>query len=239
MHNFVLIHGAWHNAKLLQPVANYIEKQGYKVNLPTLLGNKISDKKNFTLDDVIEDTKNYLIQNDISDAVLVAHSYSGFIITKLAQIIPKRIKRLVYCNAFVPLNNESLFDLIPKDTKLLLSSLKKKDNSIMLPFNIWRNFFMNDSNLEVAKKFYEQLNPHPFETLNQKITLKFHPAKMNVDKSYINATEDTALPHSYGWHPRLSERLGIFRLIQTKGSHQLCLTNPKKLAKKIILAGSD
>lgn len=42
-----------------------------------------------------------------------------------------------------------------------------------------------------------------------------------------------------GWHPRLSEKLGLFRLVQTPGSHELVFTNPKLLAEKIIEAGRD
>jgi hypothetical protein len=47
------------------------------------------------------------------------------------------------------------------------------------------------------------------------------------------------MPHSLPWHPRLSEKLGLFRLVQTHGSHELCFTNPEALAKKIMIAGRD
>jgi hypothetical protein len=62
---------------------------------------------------------------------------------------------------------------------------------------------------------------------------------MQVGKSYINCTEDTALPHSYPWHPRLSEKLGLFRLIQIPGGHEICFTHPERLARAIIAAGRD
>jgi hypothetical protein len=62
---------------------------------------------------------------------------------------------------------------------------------------------------------------------------------MAIAKSYINATEDTALPQSLGWHPRLSEKLGLFRLVQLNGSHEVCFSNPELIASKIIEAGRD
>ena len=57
------------------------------------------------------------------------------------------------------------------------------------------------------------------------------PADMQIPKSYINCTEDTALPHSLPYHPRLSEKLGLYRLVQTPGSHEICFTNPELLGR--------
>jgi hypothetical protein len=62
---------------------------------------------------------------------------------------------------------------------------------------------------------------------------------MTLPKSYINCTEDTAMPHGLPWHPRLSQKLGLFRLVQTPGSHELCFSNPPRLAQAIIEAGRD
>jgi hypothetical protein len=42
-----------------------------------------------------------------------------------------------------------------------------------------------------------------------------------------------------GWHPRMSSRLGLYRLVQMPGSHELIFTNPNLLTDKIIEAGRD
>jgi hypothetical protein len=60
-----------------------------------------------------------------------------------------------------------------------------------------------------------------------------------MGKSYINCQQDTALPHSLPWHPRLSEKLGLFRLVECAGSHELCFTDPQRLADAIERAGRD
>ena len=41
------------------------------------------------------------------------------------------------------------------------------------------------------------------------------------------------------WHPRLSEKLGLFRLIQIPGGHEVCFTAPERLAQAIMDAGRD
>jgi len=39
--------------------------------------------------------------------------------------------------------------------------------------------------------------------------------------------------------PASVEKLGLFRLVQVPGSHELCFTNPKALAQAIGDAGRD
>jgi hypothetical protein len=41
------------------------------------------------------------------------------------------------------------------------------------------------------------------------------------------------------WHPRLSEKLGLYRLVLAEGGHEVCFSNPKLLAAKIMEAGRD
>jgi hypothetical protein len=77
------------------------------------------------------------------------------------------------------------------------------------------------------------------QTFRDKICLSTNPIDLKIPKSFINCTEDTAAPHSHPWHPRLSEKLGLFRLIQIPGSHEICFTNPALLARAIMDAGRD
>src|SRR5215467_13217101 len=119
------------------------------------------------------------------------------------------------------------------------SAAEKGDGSVMLPFQVWRETLINDADLETAECAYKLLNPHPLKTLTDKISLKINPADMSIGKSYINGTEDISLPRQHPWHPRLSQKLGLFRLIQISGSHELCFSNPVRLARAIMDAGRD
>jgi hypothetical protein len=42
-----------------------------------------------------------------------------------------------------------------------------------------------------------------------------------------------------GWHPRMSSRLGPFRLVQLPGSQQAIFTKPITVADEIVEAGRD
>jgi len=64
------------------------------------------------LDTHIADIVNILSWKDLRDVVLVGHSYGGLIITSVADKAAERIKHLVYLDAHVSVNGQSLFDLM-------------------------------------------------------------------------------------------------------------------------------
>jgi pimeloyl-ACP methyl ester carboxylesterase len=241
MSTYVLVHGAWHTGKELEPTAAPIRAAGHQVHTPTIAGNRPGDSKKTGLDEAINSIVDYLASNKLRDVVLMGHSYGGMIITGVADRAADRIRRLVYWNAFVPNNGESLNDMVPPPYAELFDQIaaQRGDGSVVLPFPIWREVFINDADAELAQKAYDVLNPHPLNTLSDKISLKTNPGDMQIAKSYVNCTEDTSLPHHYPWHPRLSQKLGLFRLVQVPGSHELCFTNPKLLADAIMRAGRD
>ena len=163
------------------------------------------------------------------------------IITGVADRIPKHIRRLVYWNAFVPNDGEGIYDMLPEQHVELFAAIaaERGDGCVVLPFQIWREAFINDVDLGTAQRAYDMLNPHSIKTLSDKISLKTNPAEIAVAKSYVNCTEDISLPHHYPWHPRLSQKLGLFRLVQVSGSHELCFSNPARLAQAMMQVGIE
>src|SRR5262252_4765291 len=102
MGTYVLVHGAWHTGKELEPVATSIKAAGHEPFTPTIKGNRPGDPQTVGLAEAIESIVDYLFENNLRDIVLVGHSYAGMIITGVADSVPGRIRRLVYWNAFVP-----------------------------------------------------------------------------------------------------------------------------------------
>ena len=63
----------------------------------------------------------------------------------------------------------------------------------MLPFSIWREAFINDADLDVARASYEQLSPAPYQQITEPLDLrKFYT--LDTPRSYLNGTEDIAIP---------------------------------------------
>ncbi|MSR13911.1 MAG: alpha/beta hydrolase [Gammaproteobacteria bacterium] len=239
MSTFVIVHGAWHTGAEFESTAAPLRAAGHIVHLPTLAGNRAGDPRSVGLAEAIDSLVAFLGEADLHDVVLVGHSYGGMVITGAADRELARIRRLVYWNAFVPNDGEALIDMVPPQYLEMFESLVATDGSLLLPFSIWREAFINDADLALAESSYRKLNPHPWRTFSDKIRLTRNPAAFTVGKSYINCTEDTSLPHTLPWHPRLSQKLGLFRLVQVPGSHELCFTAPARLAQAILDAGRD
>jgi pimeloyl-ACP methyl ester carboxylesterase len=211
------------------------------VHCPTVAGNRADDDRSTVgLEQAIASIIAFLEDNDLRDVRLVGHSYGGMVISGVADRVPDRLRRIVYVNAFVPLDGQCLNDMVPAPYIELFDGLAAaNDNAVMLPFAIWREAFINDADLPLAESAYAKLNPHPYRTFTDAIGLKQPLAELAVGKSYLNCQQDIALPHSMPWHPRLSERLGLFRLIECPGSHELWFSDPQRIAQAVLDAGRD
>jgi pimeloyl-ACP methyl ester carboxylesterase len=59
----------------------------------------------------INDVLGVIEFEDLRDCILVGHSYGGMVATGVADRVPERIQHVIYLDAFVPGNGQSLFDL--------------------------------------------------------------------------------------------------------------------------------
>jgi len=240
-YRFVLVHGSWHHGGLWKPVADQLDVGGHKVTTPTIAGHGKDADKDVSHDDCVQSIVDHIVGDDLSDVVLVGHSFGGTVIARVAGEIPERVRRLVFWNAFVPEHGNCLNDEVPPHYQELFDGLAQEsdDNTVMLPWPIWREAFINDADEELARSTYEELSPEPYRCFTDKLDLDaFYASK--IPRSYLNCTEDIALPPGkWGWHPRFSARLGLCRLVQMPGSHEAMFTNPTLLAQKIVEAGRD
>jgi pimeloyl-ACP methyl ester carboxylesterase len=249
MSTFVLVHGSWHDGSAWNAVIQHLEARGHQAFAPTIAGHGKGVNKNVNHAQCTQSIVDYIVDKDLTDIVLLGHSFGGTIIAKVAEEISggvppgqrQRIRRLIFFDAFILNDGESLRDNLPFPTQELFDDLVEAsdDNTMMMPFDIWRETFLNDADLDLAKSSYAQLSPEPYQPFIDKLDLRqFY--SLPIPKSYLYCTEDNALPQGEGgWHPRMSSRLGLFRLVQMSGGHEVMFSNPVGLAEKIIVAGRD
>jgi pimeloyl-ACP methyl ester carboxylesterase len=118
MLNYVLVHGAWHGGWCYSRVADRLISRGHRVFAPTLTG--LGERSHLfhpaiNLTTHVTDIVNLCLWERLEDIVLVGHSYGGMVITGVADRIPKRISHMVYLDAFLPRDGQSLHDLIPAE----------------------------------------------------------------------------------------------------------------------------
>jgi pimeloyl-ACP methyl ester carboxylesterase len=110
---FVLVHGAWHGGWCWQRVNERLTAQGHRVFAPTLTGvceRSHLDSPSVNLSTQIRDVVNEIRWKDLENVVLVGHSYGGMVISGVAEQVASKIASIVYLDAFVPADGQSLVD---------------------------------------------------------------------------------------------------------------------------------
>jgi pimeloyl-ACP methyl ester carboxylesterase len=110
MANFVLVHGAWHGAWCWSRVQPALVKLGHVAHAVTLTG--VGERahllsKSITLETHIADVIGLIEAEELSDVVLVVHSYAGMLGTAVADRMPQRLRHLAYLDAAIPEPGES------------------------------------------------------------------------------------------------------------------------------------
>jgi len=117
MSTFVLVHGAWQSTGTWDLLAPLLEKHGHRVITPRLSGIGTDQSRlspDITLRQHVEDVS--LELSRLSDhVILVGHSYAGMVISGAAETNPTQIQRLVFLDAFIPENGQSVLDLLPPE----------------------------------------------------------------------------------------------------------------------------
>jgi pimeloyl-ACP methyl ester carboxylesterase len=111
---FVVSHGAWSSGWAWKKMHPLMAARGHRLLTPsyTGLGERAHlANPDINLDTHITDVVNVLVYEDLRDIVLVGHSYGGMVATGVADRARDRIRRLIYLDAFVPDDGQSLFDL--------------------------------------------------------------------------------------------------------------------------------
>ncbi|RED59216.1 alpha/beta hydrolase [Cohnella lupini] len=240
---FVLVHGSWADTSFWDGVAAELRKQGHTVYVPEYAGHGGYPTDGVTHAMITKSVVDFITANQLKDIILVGHSFGGSVIQKVAEQVPDRLKRIVFLNAFVVNDGASLADQFPPESKAGFMQLRKAsgNDTIMLPFPVFRETFVNLADLPFAQQAYSRILPEPATPLFEKLDLKKF-FKLTTPKSYLYLTEDNVLPQGegYGWHPHMSSRLGLFRLVKTPGDHfSAIILEPARIAQQLYVASRD
>jgi len=102
------------------------------------------------------------------------------------------------------------------------------------PWETWRDNFIQDAPEPLAWSTWQQLSPEPNQVNLDSLDLERFYAHA-VPRSFIYCRQDRAMPPGY-FHPGMSSRLGVCKLVEMDGGHEVMFTRPAELADKIIEA---
>ena len=167
---FVIVHGATAGGWEWKKTGEFLTEDGhdaYRVTL-TGLGERfhLADAE-VNLDTHINDVVNLILFEDLHDVVLSGHSYGGMVITGVIDRIPERIKHVIYLDAAVPADGESLYDLFGGNPE----NANVKDGLVYFPWF--------DADAPFPKGM-----PHPQKTFSQPVSYD-NPAALDLPVTYV------------------------------------------------------
>ena len=144
---------------------------GHAFHAPTYTG--LGERAHLARPDIdlsvhIQDVLAVLNVEDLRDVTLIGHSYGGMVATGVADQARDRIARLIYLDAFVPRNGQSLFDLLPPgDADARRTAVKAEGDGWKIP----PNPMPPDTSPEDRAWATPRRYPQPLQTFEQKIAL--------------------------------------------------------------------
>ena len=231
---FLLIHGGWHGGWCWQRVTPLLRAAGHEVFTPTLTG--LGERAHLlspeiTLDTHVQDVVGVLEYEDLRDVVLVGHSYSGMVVTAVAERVADRLAHLVYLDAFVPQDGQALADLLePRFWAMLDEQARTEGDGWRVPPPSPERWGITTE--DDVRWIRSKIGAHPHKTLKQPVRLT-NPAAAALPHTFIHCTYKPA----GDVFAQLAERLRAdarWRFRELATGHDAMVTAPQDVTTLLL-----
>lgn len=231
MTTFILLHGMWHGGWCWQKVTLLLRGAGHEVYTPTLtgLGERVHlANPEIGLDTHIQDIVNLVRFEDLTEVILVGHSFGGSLLPIIAEKIPDLIAHLVNLDGPLPEDGKALKDLIGDYWDYI-------QKNAILPGDEWRiqpiaEWTFGVSGLDLAW-MQSKLTPHPLKPLTTPLTLT-NPAARAIPRTYISCNEGATAEDVAAEETKFNSLGWQYRHLPT--GHDAMITMPKALTKILL-----
>lgn len=231
----LFIPGAWLGAWSWIPVATRVAAAGHDVVTLTLPGlNPGDDPTDLTLEDAVTHVVDAASQAP-GEVVLVAHSGGGAPAAAAAVRLGDRVARIVFVDAYVPLEGVALNDEQPEANRDFVRGAvdAAPDHALALPFEAFAPVMFPDASPDAQRLLFDLLMPQPgryFLDAAHDVDL----VAAGVPAAYVLAQEDTVgglpLPGA-----TFAQRAGV-EPVMVAGGHMALMTHPDEVAAAVLAA---
>lgn len=232
MATFVLVHGGGHGGWCYKPVTRLLRDRGHDVYAPTLTG--LADRAHLLTPDLglethVTDVAKLIEFEDLTDVILVGHSYGGMVITGAADRVIDRIGHLVFLDAAIPENGEALVDVSPG--LLALAGTTRMVDGVEL--GLWPGVAASTIYGLAGSEFQDwalvRFTPHPWKTVLDPLVLANPDAVAALPRTIINCLSSLAKrPNAI--RTRWTE---ADRVWEIDTGHDMMLTEPERTAEML------
>jgi pimeloyl-ACP methyl ester carboxylesterase len=164
---------------------------------------------------------------DLTDVILVGHSYGGMVVTGAASAIPERIRHLVYLDAFVPpAGGISTYEMLGA----LGAGLASSDALVPVPEPPLGDFGVSDAG-DLAW-LRDKMRPHPKACFAQGVAMPVPLEQQAFQRHYVLASGQGPT----AFYP-VGERLRAmpaWNVSEMPTGHDMMLTMPKELTSLLL-----
>jgi len=232
MVTYLLVHGAWHGGWCWRRVTPLLRRAGHDVFTPTLTG--LGERAHLAhpgidLETHIQDVLGVLEYEDLDRVVLVGHSSAGMVIAGVAERAAERLVHLVYLDAFIPHDGQSLADLVRPERReqMLATAQAEGDGWRVPPFPVQAYGVTADADiLWVGPKLMGQ----PLRTFQQPVRLTSRTTE-TLPRTFIYCSNPAMGPFD-----QFLERVrtGGWRYRELATGHDAMVTGPEQLADLLL-----
>lgn len=233
---YVLVHGSWHGRWVWERVSGLLAAAGHEVEAPDLPG-RGGDRRppaEVTLDDHVERVTE-VVERGRQPAILVGHSFGGFVAAHVAERVPEGVGLLVFLAAFLLRDGQSVLEVaesVPPEVDYL--EVREAEGLVVVRPEAARDAFYHDCPAPTARRAAARLVP---EALAPRRT----PARLTevrfgrVPRVYLETQHDRALPLSL--QRRMREALPCLEVAVLPTGHSPFLSAPGVLAGLLLRWG--
>lgn len=237
MATYVLVHGGGHGGWCYQRVAGLLRSAGHEVYTPTLTG--LGERAHLVSTDTdlethIQDVVAVLEYEDLTDVILGGHSYGGMVITGVADRATSRVGQLVYLDAAIPQDGQSLVDLAPALMAEARRQARVVDGVEFVLFpdsDSVRHYGVTDP--DDVEWMTGKLTPHPWKSFEQPLKLLNGDAAKKLPRTNINCVSTMQLRPERVERARDSDRVW-----EIDTGHDLMITEPQTVAEMLLRLAS-
>lgn len=239
MATFVLVHGGGHGGWCYAKVKRRLEATGHEVFAPSLSGlaeHAHTLAPGIDLHTHITDVTSLLFHWDLSDVILVGHSYGGMVITGAADQAVDRVGKLVYLDAANPGNNMSLIDVAGPIIEVTrpMGEVRNGVELVLLPAP-GAGAFYGVTDPDDLTWMDARLTGHPWACFEQRLDLQ-HEDELWAIPQYHIVCESTLATRDLELIATAREQ---GRLWSIDTGHDLMITEPEFVADALVEVAAE
>ncbi len=233
---FVIVHGAFQTAESWSAVADALRAKGHTaiaVNLPGRNAEGVAAKA-VTLANYVQ-TVEQVVQQQTQPVVLVGHSFGGMTISLVAEALPKKISKLIYVAAYVPVTGDSMQALAESDKSngfTEKSFVIAPDYSFATILNTDQSrLFINDGSPEQQAQVTGAMVREPLGPIGTPVQVSAEKFGA-VPKAYIRTAQDATVSPTL--QNMMIQRTNITQTQTVETGHSPQASQPNRLADAMI-----